>query len=197
MINEAAVFRLADRAAVAVFGRISESVWDDVLPPVFDMPGADQPVPLRAAINHYAYDNAWVPDMLAGHTMDDVGRARYDGDLLGADPGAALREISAAATKAARQVTEPTMPVHCSYGDCPVDNYFWQLNIARTLAAHDVAGLIGVTDALTEELAEQMFLGTSPDADTWRSFGIYREPVPVHPGATWRQRYLGLTGRAG
>ena len=102
MIDEAAVFLLADRAAVSVFSRISEPQWDVVLPPVFDMAGADQPTPLRAAINHYAYDNAWVPDMLAGRTMDEVGREQFDGDLLGANPAGALQQISAAATRAAR-----------------------------------------------------------------------------------------------
>lgn len=53
-----------------------------MLPPVFDIPGADRPVPLRTAVNHYAYDNSWVPDMLAGRTMDDAGRDRFDGDLI-------------------------------------------------------------------------------------------------------------------
>ncbi len=197
MIHEADVYLLADRAAVSVFSRISDPHWATVLPAVFDMPGADQPTPLRAAINHYAYDNSWVPDMLAGRTMDEVGLHRYDGDLLGANPAAAVQRISAAATDAARRVTDPAMTVHCSYGDCPVDDYFWQLNIARTLSAHDVAMLIGVDDAISEELAKQMFDGTASTADLWRSFGVYRTPVPVGAVATWREKYLGMTGRSG
>ena len=196
MIHEAVVFLLADRTAVSVFGKIREPQWDVVLPPVFDMPGADQPTQLRAAINHYAYDNAWVPDMLAGRTMDEVGPDSYDGDLLGANAAASLVDISAAAARAAGHMTEPSMPVHCSYGDCPVDNYFWQLSIARTLTAHDVAVRIGVDDELSEELAEGMFHGTAPTAEMWRSFGIYRAPVPVGPGSTWREKYLALTGRS-
>jgi hypothetical protein len=66
VISEAEVFVLADRAAVQVYGQIREDQWETQLPPLFDMPGADQPIPLRQAINHYAYDNAWMPDMLAG-----------------------------------------------------------------------------------------------------------------------------------
>ncbi|HYN73234.1 MAG TPA: hypothetical protein VES60_12095 [Nakamurella sp.] len=53
-----------------------------MLPPVVDIPGADRPVPLRTAVNHYAYDNSWVPDVLAGRTTDDAGRDRFDGDLI-------------------------------------------------------------------------------------------------------------------
>ncbi|KAA0023411.1 hypothetical protein [Antrihabitans cavernicola] len=43
------------------YRRIGDDQWDTILSPLFDMPGADKPGPLRAAINHYAYDDAWVP----------------------------------------------------------------------------------------------------------------------------------------
>jgi len=195
VIAEAEVFLQADAAAVRVFSAIRAAHWDLELPPIFDMPGADQPTPLRLAINHYAYDNAWVPDMLAGRTMDEVGRDRYDGDLLGVDPAASIQRISGAAASAAQKVTDPAMPVHCSYGDCPADDYFWQLNIARTLSAHDVARLIGLEVQLPEALCQAMLEGTAPGAAMWRSFGVYREPLAVPPAASWRERYLALTGR--
>ena len=195
MIAEAEVFLLADGAAVAVFGAIPDDRWDSMLPPVFDMPGTDQPVPLRQAINHYAYDNAWVPDMLAGWTMDEVGRDRYDGDLLGDDPAGAIRRISAAAGAAALRTADPGLVVHCSYGDCPVPDYFWQLNIARSLTAHDVAVHIGLPYQLSEQLCKAMYEGTQPTVFIWRSFGVYREPVPAPEGGSWRERFLGLTGR--
>jgi hypothetical protein len=195
MIAEAEVFLQADSAAVRVFSSIRTAQWELELPPIFDMPGADQPVPLRLAINHYAYDNAWVPDMLSGRTMDEVGRDRYDGDLLGDDPAAAIQAISTAAALAARGVTDRAMPVHCSYGDCPAADYFWQLNIARTLSANDVAALTGIPAELPESLCQAMFDGTVSGAEMWRSFGIYREPLAAAPDASWRERYLALTGR--
>ena len=195
MIAEAEVFLLADEAAVQVFTSIHDDQWNTVLPPVFDMPGADQPGPLRPAINHYAYDNAWVPDLLAGRTMDEVGRDRYDGDLLGDDAAGAIRRISAAAIAAASRVLDPTLTVHCSFGDCPTPDYIWQLNIARSLSAHDVAAAIGLDYLLPEDLCKAMYEGTQPTVFIWRSFGVYREPVPVPESATWRERFLALTGR--
>jgi hypothetical protein len=195
MIPEAEVFLLADQAVVQVFGQIRQEQWDSQLPPVFDMPGADQPSPLRAVVNHFAYDEAWVPDMLAGRTMDEVGRDRFDGDLLGSDPHGNVARIAAAARDAARHVTDRDATVHCSYGDVPAWDYFWQLNIARSLTAHDVAALIGVACPLSEELSRGMWEGTAPSAETWRSFGVFREPLPVSEGAPWRDRFLGLTGR--
>jgi hypothetical protein len=195
MIPEAAVFLMADEAVERAFGQVRSEHHDEVLPPVFDMAGADQPVPLRAMLAHAAYDEAWIPDMLAGRTMDEVGRDRYDGDLLGADPHAALGELFAKARAAARQVTDREAVVHCSYGDVPTWDYFWQLNVARSLTAHDVAVHLGMPSPLTEELSRAMWEGTAPAADMWRSFGVYRVPVPVPDDALWRTRFLALTGR--
>ncbi len=105
MIREAEVYLLADEAAVGVFGQVKGEQWASTIPPVFDMPGADQPVELRKMVNHFAYDDSWVPDMLAGRTMDEVGRETFDGDLLGDDPDASLTRIKAAAADAARKVS--------------------------------------------------------------------------------------------
>jgi hypothetical protein len=195
MIHQAEVFVLADEAALRVYSQVTGDQWDAVLPPLFDMPGADEPLPLRRAINHFAYDDSWVPDMLAGRTMDEVGRDRYDGDRLGDDPAGNLTRIVRAAQEAARKVTDPTATVHCSWGDVTTDDYLWQLNIARTIGAHDVAAVIGVDDGISEEHARGMYEGTAPTAELWRSFGIYRAPVEVPEDASWRDRYLALTGR--
>jgi hypothetical protein len=194
-IHEAAVFQLADEAATRAFAMIGPGDMDDELPPLFDMPGADQPVPLRQVLAHAAYDEAWIPDMLAGATMDEVGRDAHDGDLLGDDPHGNYARIAERARAAAAQVTDREAVVHCAFGDVPAWDYFWQLNIARSLAAHDIAVHLGAGSPLTEELAQAMWEGTAQAADMWRSIGIYRREVPVPDGASWRARYLGLTGR--
>jgi hypothetical protein len=193
MIEEARVFLLADAVAVDVCTQIAD--WTLVLPPVFDMPGADRARPLRQAIDHLARDEAWVPAMLGGATMDEIGRDRFDGDLLGDDRAAGLVRIGEAARTAAAAVIDPDAIVHCSFGDCTTAEYLWQLNIARTLSAYDVAVLIGAPCPLTDELARGMYAGTAATAGTWREFGIYRTPVTVPPDASWRDRYLALTGR--
>ncbi|MBK1786298.1 hypothetical protein [Prauserella cavernicola] len=196
MIAEAEVFLLADEAAMSVLTRIPRERLDSPLPPVFDM-GADGPTPLRAVVAHLAYDEAWIPDLLAGRTMAEVGEDAYDGDLLGADPEGALTHLADAARAAARTVTDRVAAVHCSYGDCETWNYFWQLNVARSLTAHDVAEHLGGRSPLSEELSRRLYEGSVGLAPTWREIGVFREPVPVADGASWRTRYLALTGRRG
>jgi hypothetical protein len=195
MIHEAAVFQLADEAATRAFAVIGPGDMDDELPPLFDMPGADRPVPFRQVLAHAAYDEAWIPDMLAGATMDEVGRDAHDGDLLGDDPHGSYARIAERARAAAAQVTDREAVVHCAFGDVPAWDYFWQLNIARSLAAHDIAMHLGAESPLSEELARAMWEGTAQAAGMWHSIGIYRREVPVPDGASWRARFLGLTGR--
>jgi hypothetical protein len=52
MIREAELFVMAEQVLVEVVRRIRGEQWDIVLPPLFDMPGADQPVVLRAGVSH-------------------------------------------------------------------------------------------------------------------------------------------------
>ncbi|MFC0114893.1 hypothetical protein [Kibdelosporangium aridum] len=195
MIPEAKVFLQAEQAVVSVYAQLRDEHMDTMFPPLFDMEGANKPLPVRDVLRHHVYDDAWIPDMLAGRTMDEVGRDRYDGDLLGDDRMAAINQIAEAAMEAARKTEDREAVVHCGYGDVPTWDYFWQLNIARTLAAHDLALHIGVPSPITEELARGMYEGTAPSADMWRSFGIYRQPVEVGEDASWKDKYLALTGR--
>ena len=75
-MNEPEVFALADRTLAGVVARISPDQWDRTMPPDFAVRGGDGVPTLRQVINYHAYDDAWVPDMLAGRTMDEAGSAQ-------------------------------------------------------------------------------------------------------------------------
>lgn len=118
MLREAELFVMAEQMLVEVLGRIRDGDRDIVLPPLFDAPGADQAAPLWRVVEQYAYDDTWVPDLLAGRTMDEVGRHRFDGDLLGDDPNARIARIADAASAAARGITAPLpLPENVSWRD--------------------------------------------------------------------------------
>src|SRR6478672_1417180 len=127
MIREAELFVMAEETLLEVLGRVRAEHRNIIVPPMFDMPGADQPRPVRDLVAHYARDDAWVPDMLAGRTMAEVSPDKYDGDLLSPDPKAALTRIVEAACAAARSVADAEMTVHCSFGDISAREYFLQL----------------------------------------------------------------------
>ena len=195
-MNEAEVFVLADRALAGVVARIEPEQWDMTMPAGFARRGSDDRPTMRAIITYHAYDDAWVPDMLAGRTMAEAGETKFEGDLLGGRPVERFEAIVADACAAASAVTDFDMVAHLSFGDYTVREYFWQINSFRGLRAHDIAAVIGVDPQLPPELVQGIWDEVSPHAEEWRTIGVYPAAVPVPEDAPLLDRLLGLTGRA-
>jgi len=189
------VFQLADRALARLVARIAPEQWEIVLPANFTTRARPEPPSLRTLVNYHAYDDAWVPDMLAGLTMDEAGSDKFDGDLLGEDPGASFTAIVDRACAAAAAVTDLDATAHLSFGDYSVRAYFWQINQFRALRTHDIARVIGVDPVLPADLVQGIWDEVSPRAEEWRTIGVYPAAVPVPDDAPLLHRLLGLTGR--
>ncbi|MGH3930838.1 MAG: hypothetical protein ACRDTF_12770 [Pseudonocardiaceae bacterium] len=194
-MREAEVFVLADRALNDVIQQIKDDQWTMPMPADFATRQTDRTMTLREIVNYHAYDEAWVPDMLAGRTMDEVGHDKFDGDLLGADPKAAFAALVDTACAAASELDDPDRTVHCSFGDFSVREYFWQINGFRGLRAHDLALVIGVEPHLPDDLVQGIWDEISPHAEEWRAIGVFPAAVPVPESAPLLDRLLGLTGR--
>jgi hypothetical protein len=194
-MTEPEVFLLADRALNEVVAQIADDQWSIQLPASFRTRRIDHTPTLQEIINYHAYDDAWVPDMLAGSTMDEVGREKFDGDLLGGDPIDAFTAIVDKACAAARDFNDLERTVHLSFGDFSARHYFWQINQFRALRAHDIAKVIGADPTLPEELVKGIWEEVSPNADEWRAIGVFPAAVVVPEDAPLQDRLLGLTGR--
>jgi len=194
-MNEPEVFVLADRTLDAVIAQIRDDQWAREMPIEFMRRGGDHVPTLREIVNYHAYDDAWVPDMLAGRTMDEAGRERFDGDLLGAEPKAAFSALVDVACAAAESLDDLDGVVHCSFGDYPTRHYFWQITMFRGLRAHDIAQVIGVEHGMSDELVQGIWDEISPHAEEWRTIGVFPARVEVPAGAPLLDQLLGLTGR--
>jgi uncharacterized protein (TIGR03086 family) len=196
MLTEPEVFELADRALARLVARIAPEQWEVVLPASFTTRARPEPPSLRVLINYHAYDDAWVPDMLAGLTMAEAGADKFDGDLLGDDPVASFEAIVDRACAASAAVTDLDVPAHLSFGDFSVREYLWQINQFRALRTHDIARVIGVDPDLPDELVQGVWDEVAPHAEEWRAIGVYGPAVPVPEDAPLLDRLLGLTGRS-
>src|SRR5215467_15064340 len=105
VLSEQDVFILSERALSNVIDQIQDQQWTQTTPDWFQTGRQGKPT-LRAIINYHTYDSAWVPDVLAGKIMAEVGNT-YDGDLLGTDPKASYRRYSEQAIAAALQLKDP------------------------------------------------------------------------------------------
>jgi uncharacterized protein (TIGR03086 family) len=194
-MNEKDVFVLADRALDRVVQQIADGQWDMDMPASFARRNTDGVPKLRAIVGYHALDDAWVPDMLAGRSMDEAGKDKFKGDLLGDDPKAAFASIVDRACAAAAHLDDLDRTVHCSFGDYPAREYLWQINGFRGMRAWDIAKVIGVDPTLPDDLVHGLWDEISPVADSWRAIGVFPAAIAVPDDAPLMQRLLGITGR--
>lgn len=150
---------------------------------------------MREVLGYHAYDDAWVPDMLAGRTMDEVGRDAYSGDLLGDQPAANFANLVEQACAAALALDDLARVVHTSFGDFSAQDYLCQVNFFRGLRAHDLSGVLGLGVELPGRLVEGLWEELLPNADQWRAYGVFPAAVAVPDDAPLLDRLLGLAGR--
>jgi len=142
----------------------------------------------------HAYDEAWVPDVLAGKTIDEVGD-KYGGDLLGGDELASYDRLNDAATVAANRPLSADDIVHMSYGDFPVSVYFEHISTYRAFQAWSIAKLIGLDDwSLPPELVDLLWEIIVPQAEQWREMGVFQPEVEVPDDADRETKLLAKTG---
>ena len=194
-MEEPQVFVLADRALATVVAQITNEMWERTLSVKFATRRRPEPPSLRTLINYHAYDDAWVPDMLAGRTMEEAGADKFDGDLLGEDPVVSFDAIVEKACAAAGEVRNLEAVAHLSFGDYTVREYFWQINQFRALRAYDIAQELGLVADLPADLVQGVWDEVSPHAEEWRAIGVLPPAVPVPEDAPLLDRLLGLTGR--
>ncbi len=194
-MNEPAVFNLAEHALLRVINQIGDEQWAMVMPPEFSVVEPGRTVTLREVVASHAYDDAWVPDMLTGRTMDEVGMAKFDGDLLGEQPKESFTRIVEAACAAAGALDDLDRTVHCSFGDYTAREYLEQITSFRGLRAYDIAEVVGVESRLSPDLVQGLWDEIYPQAEAWRAAGFLGPLVEVPEDADLHDRLLGLTGR--
>jgi uncharacterized protein (TIGR03086 family) len=190
-VNEKDAFILADQALKNVVDQILHDQWDLVVPDEMTRrPGTT----LRQTINYHAYDDAWVPDVLSGRTIAEVGD-KYDGDLLGDHPKLNFAAIVETAVMAVRAFDDLDTTVHLSYGDFPAREYLKHITSFRGLRVYDIAKFIGSDTTMPDDLVQALWDEIAPEAEQWREMGVFGPAVAVPESAPLQDRLLGLTGR--
>lgn len=171
------LFLRSDAALRSVIDRIQPAQLDRPAPAAWSR----RPNPtLRDILAYHAFDEAWVPDVIAGRTAEEVGD-RWDGDLLGDDPIAGYDRLNDAATAAATADYDPSATVHFSYGDYPLGEGFVHLAVYRAFQAWSIAHLLGIDFRLPETVVSGMNEHVTSHIDEWRAMGVF--PPEIEPPA--------------
>jgi len=184
------LFLMSDAALRDVIDRIRPEQLE--LPVPAEWSQTPEPTLLDVVAAH-AYDEAWVPDVLAGRTIDEVGD-KYGGDLLGGDPLESYDRLNDAATVAVNRPIDPDDVVHLSYGDFPVTTYLEHISTYRAFQAWSIAKHIGLDYSLPPELVDALYEIVVPQIDDWRAMGVFGPAVDVPQDADRETRLLGMTG---
>lgn len=184
------LFLQSDAALRSVIDRISPEQL--ALPAPAEWSFTPDPT-LRDILAAHARDEAWVPDVLLGRTIEDAGGG-YDGDLLGADPINAYDRLNDLATAAVQEDLDPDKVVHLSYGDYPVREYLEHISTYRSFQAWSIARTLGWDYALPAALVENLWELIGPQIDGFRAMGVFPPAIDAPAGADSETRLLCAVG---
>lgn len=150
---------------------------------------------VRDLLQHLTSECLWVPEILAGRTVDEVGD-RFEGDVLEDDPRGAFDAASAEVLAAMARLDDTSKTVHLSFGDVPAEVYVWQLFTDALVHAWDLARGTGQDHTLDPGLCEAALEVNRPmvTADV-RAAGIIGPEIAVPDDAGVCDQLLGFLGR--
>lgn len=171
------LFLAADAALRSVIDRITPDDFDKPVPAAWSR--AQDPTILDILKAH-AYDEAWVPGVLAGASVAEGDEWR-DRDLLGDDPISAYDALNDTATAAVREGVDPAAIFHFQYGDYPAQEGLVHLALYRAFQAWLIAKHLDIPFRLSDEIIAGMNEHVVPNAEEWRGFGVF--PPAIEPPA--------------
>lgn len=152
---------------------------------------------VRTLVHHLLYEQLWVPPLLEGLTIGQVGD-RFDGDLMGDDASSWPRLLASSVEEAHAAVAGPdalTRTVHLSFGDTSGREYVMQLTADLAIHAWDLARATGQDDAIDPDAVALFLPWADAYAELLAESGMFGSPVDVGSDAPDEVRLLGLLGR--
>lgn len=149
---------------------------------------------VRDLLNHMVYEQLWVPELLAGVTVAEIGD-RYDGDVLGDDPVSRWRTTSRAAREAWLAAGVLDQDVQLGRGPTPAREYAWEMTLDLAVHGWDLARGVGAPSPLNPDLAATLLPPFEKLVSQFQGIGIFDPPVPVPDTTGPADKLIALTGR--
>jgi uncharacterized protein (TIGR03086 family) len=148
---------------------------------------------VRVLVNHLVSENLWMPPLLEGRTIADVGSA-LDGDLLGDDPKGAWDRSAEEASHAVRKAPLDR-PVQLSYGEASAEHYIAEVFSDLTIHGWDLARAIGADETIDPESVDLLYQRYKPIEDGMKATGLFGPKIDPPPGADRQTLLLAVFGR--
>jgi hypothetical protein len=192
------LFLVSDASLRSVFDRMSPADLDTSVPPEWSSGHRSAALTMRDIVARHTYDEAWIPDVVAGRTAEDVGD-RWDGILRGAaaeaDPVASYDTVNDLAAAAMSNVSlDPEPTLHFGYGDYPFSEGVLHLVTYRAFQAWQIAHLLGIDFHFAPEQIDAMNELLLPIVPMLRGYGVFPPEIDPPAGADAETRLLCAVG---
>lgn len=155
---------------------------------------SSQPTTLGESVAYHAYDDAWIPDVLAGKTKEEVGdkfdyllnSERIKGDYV---------HFCQVAIDVVGDFTDLDRIVHLSYGDFSAREYLQHITAFRAFRIFDIAKLIGVKLDIAEDYLQALYNEMEPLMDGFRSSGVFGPALDAPEDADVQTKLLAMAGK--
>lgn len=177
--------------------KVIDQIKDDQWELMMAVGTSRKPSNLLETINYHSYDDAWVPDVLAGKTIAEVGKT-YD-VLRTTSKAQAIAEYDKQNTRAINAVQDLSdldMLVHLSYGDYSAHDYLQHIISFRGIRIFDIAKLIGVDTTIPDDLVQALWDEFTPVIEGYRQMGVFPPAIEVSEDADAQTKLLALFGRS-
>ncbi|MEV5505338.1 TIGR03086 family metal-binding protein [Streptomyces orinoci] len=149
---------------------------------------------VRDLVNHLTVEQLWVPPLLDGASIEEIGDS-LSGDRLGKRPAAAWAEAAEAAHAAFAARGALGRTVELSYGPTGAEAYCSQMTADAIVHSWDLSRAIGAEERPSKALTEFAVREFGPYAGDLSESGVFGEPVPAPPDADAWEDLLARLGR--
>ena len=148
---------------------------------------------VRDLVNHLTAEQLWVPELLAGRTIVEVGD-KFAGDVLGADPVASWRTAIAAAVAAFAGERTAGRTVELSSGPRAVHEYLDEMVTDLAIHGWDLATALHVDETIDPLTVDRLLIEWTGRAAELAP-PLFGDPLPSESTDDPQTRLLAIFGR--
>jgi hypothetical protein len=175
---------------------VVEQIGDDQWALMMPEQVTRRPMALFEVVRYHVWDSAWIPDGLAGETIEEVGdRHEHLLKLTRPQLRGEFARYTRRAVDAVRDLTDLDRIVHLTYGDFPAREYLQHNVSVRAFWSYDIAKLIGVDLTMADDVVRALTAEFSPVVEGYRRMGLFPPEVKAPGDASPQAKLLAMVGR--
>jgi hypothetical protein len=187
------LFITSNETEQKVVEHIADHQWQLMLPEMITR----TPMGLMEVVRYHVWDSAWIPDGLAGKTIEEVGDSHdHLLKLRSEELKSNFARYNQRAIAAVRGLHDLDRLVHLTYGDFPAREYLQQNVATRAFWSYDIAKVIGADFTMTDDFVQALTEEFTPVVESYRQLGLFPPEVKVGSSASPQTKLLAMVGRA-